>query len=833
MGGVKITMDIHSFLSHFQVFRQDSPTSWTVVCPAHQDSNASLHVTLKENGKILLKCFSGCKVPDIVSAAGLTMQDLFDDTFRKKMPHVPYGLTVAQYAAAKKLDIQWLNLWHVTDGMKPSRRGKMHPGVRMAYLDEHGKECSVRWRMVIPKGTGSRGEDLRFIWDKGNKTLMYGLWRIGEWPHDYVIVSEGESDTHSLWLGGFPALAFPGAGNYQPDRDDKWLKQYKAVYVNMEPDNGGKTLFKRLCKGGLTNIKLYHLNRPHKDPSSLWCAVNVDDFKARMYEALNAAVPIDKFEKPAEWDWSEKDDEELANGLPDYPPEFDKRGITSSENGRTSTGGGRPKTDYLGLVESYANTLRDDTGALKMRFWRESWHRFDGRRYQLISDSDVQNEVMAFLQLVEIQEAYNVQPSINAMYNTLAGLRSMRYCGLPAALPAMTWISDGSDGSNWRAMANRLVDLDQAAEYQLALTESGAKADPAEVACFTRPLTADLLTTTAQKYCYDPDADCPKFKQFLMDVQPSEDMRDMLQMLMGLCLVPVTKYARFWIFYGNGGTGKSTFLKILKMVIGEDNCCSISLLEMQDRFALWPLAECLVNMVEELQTDDKFGSIRFVEDRFKNMVSGGDISIERKGRDRTEAKSLARHLFACNNLPIFGDRSDGLWDRLLIVPFDQRIRNTQKEVLDFAKTLTDELPGILNFALVGLAKLKRLERFPEPEICLQAKREHRERCDLDSVWIRDNFIRDDNPVTGYTLVSNAYDEYRKFLVRNGLFQRTSITFQDIVAKVFGIKATPVSKTDRRRRFMGLRFVGDQGNQTEEHSPMPPRVDASDIPDTPF
>ena len=826
-------MNIHEILTHFHVFSQNGPNDWMVNCPAHTDTTASLHISVADNGKILMKCHSGCKVTDIVAAVGLTMQDLFDDSRQTQKLHIPYGLTLAKYAAAKHLDAAMLNLWHVTDGQKPSRRGKPYPGVRMAYLDEHGKEVAVRWRMVMEKGTGDRGQDQRFLWDKGSKTMLYGLWRMGEWNHDYMVLVEGESDTQTLWSARVNAMGLPGAGNYQPDRDDRWLSQYKKVYVNMEPDSGGKALFKRLHKGGLKNIRLMRLDKIHKDPSSLWCATTKEDFTVRLRDAMAHATPMESFQKPEQWDWSEKDDEELANGQPDYPPEFDMRKVKTPENAKLAENQGRPKTDYLGLVDTYANSLRDSSGSLTLRFWRESWYRYDGRRYALTSDSDVQNEIMAYLQDVGVQEAFNVLPSAQAMRNTLAGLRSMRYCGLPSALPAMTWISDGTDGSGWRAMANGLVDLGQAAEYQLTLSESGGSADPVEVGCFTRPLTSDLLTTTAQNYIYDPDADCPRFRQMLIDLQPEQSMRDMLQMMMGLCLVPETKYAKFWILYGNGGTGKSTFLRILKRVVGADNCCNVPLLDLQDKFSLWPLAERLVNIVEELQPDDKFGSIRYVEDRFKNMVSGGDIPVERKGRDRTEAKCLARHVFACNQLPIFGDRSDGLWDRMIIVPFEQRIRNTGKMILDFDETLVDELPGILNFALIGLAKLRRLDRFPEPEACLQAKAEHRDRCDQDSLWVRENLVRDDNLVTGKCFVSTVYDSYRKFLVANGLYQRTAVTFQDIVAKVYGIKATPVSRTDRRRQFVGLRFIGDGLPQPEEHNPLPPTVDASDIPDAPF
>src|SRR5688500_6478370 len=56
-------------------------TGWQARCPAHNDKTPSLSISI-EGDKILLNCFAGCKAPEIVSALGITMADLFTDKTR-------------------------------------------------------------------------------------------------------------------------------------------------------------------------------------------------------------------------------------------------------------------------------------------------------------------------------------------------------------------------------------------------------------------------------------------------------------------------------------------------------------------------------------------------------------------------------------------------------------------------------------------------------------------------------------------------------------------------------------------------------------------------------
>ena len=61
---------------------------WTACCPAHEDRSPSLAITETDDGRILLKCFGGCSVQEIVGAIGMDMTDLFPDSNDHYKPKV-------------------------------------------------------------------------------------------------------------------------------------------------------------------------------------------------------------------------------------------------------------------------------------------------------------------------------------------------------------------------------------------------------------------------------------------------------------------------------------------------------------------------------------------------------------------------------------------------------------------------------------------------------------------------------------------------------------------------------------------------------------------------
>jgi hypothetical protein len=60
-------------------------------CPAHEDRSPSLSIKECEDGRLLVHCFAGCPVSDVLEAVGLSMASLFPDSMRSHhKPGLPY-----------------------------------------------------------------------------------------------------------------------------------------------------------------------------------------------------------------------------------------------------------------------------------------------------------------------------------------------------------------------------------------------------------------------------------------------------------------------------------------------------------------------------------------------------------------------------------------------------------------------------------------------------------------------------------------------------------------------------------------------------------------------
>ncbi len=271
-----------------------SGKGWQARCPAHEDQRASLSVDEGDDGRALLYCHAGCTLDDILTSLHLETRDLFapqtargegaisipaDNTATLQQSH---GCTVAQYADAKQLRLEFLRTLGLSDCWYLSL-----PAVRIPYLAEDGTEAAVRFRRELTKS--ATGDD-RFAWKKGTKPCLYGLWRL---PHarkaGYVVLVEGESDAQTLWLHDVPALGIAGAGNWREERDAPHLVDIPLIYVVIEPDTGGTAVRKWLAKSAIRDrVHLLDLGEV-KDPSGLYLQ-DPDTFVARWQAAVARAV---------------------------------------------------------------------------------------------------------------------------------------------------------------------------------------------------------------------------------------------------------------------------------------------------------------------------------------------------------------------------------------------------------------------------------------------------------------------------------------------------------------------------------------------------------------
>jgi len=81
-------MTVETLLSRLDKSRPTGPGRWIAHCPAHEDRSPSLSIRELDDGRVLMHCFTGCPVADILAAIGLEFADLFPPK-PPADPHVP------------------------------------------------------------------------------------------------------------------------------------------------------------------------------------------------------------------------------------------------------------------------------------------------------------------------------------------------------------------------------------------------------------------------------------------------------------------------------------------------------------------------------------------------------------------------------------------------------------------------------------------------------------------------------------------------------------------------------------------------------------------------
>lgn len=82
-------MTADTLLSRLDKVKTTGQGRWVACCPAHQDKRPSLHIKECDDGRVLVHCFTGCGVSDILAAVGLEFSDLFPEKLDLPDHHKP------------------------------------------------------------------------------------------------------------------------------------------------------------------------------------------------------------------------------------------------------------------------------------------------------------------------------------------------------------------------------------------------------------------------------------------------------------------------------------------------------------------------------------------------------------------------------------------------------------------------------------------------------------------------------------------------------------------------------------------------------------------------
>ena len=144
----------------------------------------------------------------------------------------------------------------------------------------------------------------------------------------------------------------------------------------------------------------------------------------------------------------------------------------------------------------------------------------------------------------------------------------------------------------------------------------------------------------------------------------------------------------------------------------------------------------VANIVEEISSTDKVS-----EGLLKDLISGGNITVERKYQDPHIMTPTAKLTFATNNLPYIKDASHGFWRRMLILPFNVQIPEEEQN-RDFSDSnfwrKSGELSGIFEWSVAGYQSLKKYG-FSIPKSSKDLTEEYRLDTNPFRQWLLDNY----------------------------------------------------------------------------------------------
>ncbi|MDF2140846.1 DNA primase family protein [Paenirhodobacter sp. CAU 1674] len=229
---------------------------------------------------------------------------------------------------------------------------------------------------------------------------------------------------------------------------------------------------------------------------------------------------------------------------------------------------------------------------------------------------------------------------------------------------------------------------------------------------------------------YDPAAKAPRFDKFLRQIQPDAEMRAFLQRWLGMSMTSIL-VQKLAFFYGSGANGKSVLVDLIARLMGDYSATAkIESLTGKNKRGGSDATPDLVPLIgaRMVRASEPEEGERFQEGLIKELTGGEPILVRALHSDFVEVRPQFKLTISGNHKPEIRGTDDGIWRRVMLVPFDVQIPEAERDPNLGRKLFEQERSGILNWLIEGL--LAYLEGgLQEPAAVLNATREFREESD--------------------------------------------------------------------------------------------------------
>ena len=275
--------------------------------------------------------------------------------------------------------------------------------------------------------------------------------------------------------------------------------------------------------------------------------------------------------------------------------------------------------------------------------------------------------------------------------------------------------------------------------------------------CKIREFIPEDFLTYQLPFEYDPDKTCPLFYSYLNKVLPDLNSQRILQEFSGYIFTKLN-LEKMLLLTGGGANGKSVFFNIICSLLGKENILTYSLGLFEHEYNRAKLTNVLLNYSSEKGTEIN-------PDTFKALISGEPLQAREPYGKSFTLHNKVRFIVNANELPKETEQTEAYFRRYLIVPFDVKISEHERDPDLADKIIKNELPGVFNWILEGLNRIVTQKRFTVSEKADKALANFKKQSDSVALFIDENSFYPSN--YNKQSLSELYKKYKEFCLDDG------------------------------------------------------------------
>jgi putative DNA primase/helicase len=254
-------------------------------------------------------------------------------------------------------------------------------------------------------------------------------------------------------------------------------------------------------------------------------------------------------------------------------------------------------------------------------------------------------------------------------------------------------------------------------------------------------------------------AGCATWLAFLRRIMGGDDeMVSFLQRVVGYCLTGSTREQALFILYGNGSNGKSTFLDTLRVVLGDYAAHARAESFVRDRKGGIPNDIAALRGARLVTASEPEQGEALDEGLVKEMTGDAALTARFMRGEFFTFQPTFKVLLATNHRPIIRGTDHGIWRRIRLVPFIEKIEDHEKDP-DLLVKLRAEADGIFRWAFEGCAEWQRLGGLRPPAAVVAATEDYREDMDILAEFIAERCVVGSSYNVGNSALWTAFREW--------------------------------------------------------------------------